>query len=33
MQESDDLKDLFKRDYDVFLNDKRRWKSDFDSAT
>lgn len=30
---SDDLAVMFKRDYDEFIRDRRRWKSDFDVAT
>lgn len=27
------LEVLFKRDYDEFVRDRRRWKSDFETAT
>jgi hypothetical protein len=33
MEMTDDLFTMFKRDYDEFLRDRRRWKSDFDAAT
>ena len=29
---SDDLQTMFKRDYDEFIRDRRRWKTDFDVA-
>lgn len=28
-----DLNAMFKRDYEEFLRDRRRWKSDFDQAS
>lgn len=33
IEQCDELKQLFNRDYTEFVRDRRRWKSDFENAS